>query len=185
MTAPSPTSPSSHESASLWVRLGAFVYDLFLLFAMGFAYTAIAFVIASALGTDLGQENVSITEDGDIMTMQADENFGPALSGPIFQGGLVATYLLFYMGFWHFKSATLGMQTWRLRLVTENGEKPHWRQLLLRCFLGFFALAFVGIGYLWILVDKNKLALHDRFSKTRIVRMAKVKKVKKIEGLPL
>ena len=170
------TDSASHIPASLLVRLGAFTYDLFLLFAVGFAYTALAFVIASVLGTDLGQENVSITEDGDTMTMQADESFAPALSGPIFQSGLAASYLLFYMGFWHFKSATLGMQTWRLRLVTENGGKPHWRQLLLRCFLGFFALAFAGIGYLWILVDPNKLALHDRFSKTRIIRMAKVKK---------
>lgn len=159
--------------AKLVPRLGALVYDLFLLFAVGFAYSALAMAIAVSLGIEIDQEHVSIVSEGDILMMQADEEFTPALSGPIFQSGLAITYLLFYLGFWQFRSATLGMQTWRLKLVTDSGEKPSLAQCLLRSVLGFLSLAVFGAGYLWMLFDPQKIAFHDRYSNTRIIRLEK------------
>ena len=173
-----PVKPSTELPASLVVRLGAFTYDLFLLFAVGFAYSALAYAIAIALGLEMDQEHVSITSEGDLFTMQADEEFRPALGGPLFQLGLVVSYLIFYLGFWHFKGATLGMQTWRLKLVSETGHKASWSQLLLRSLLGFLALAAFGLGYFWMLLDPKKLAFHDRFSKTRVIRLSKISKKK-------
>ena len=106
--------------AKLVPRLGALVYDLFLLFAVGFAYSALAMAIAVSLGIELDQDHISVVSEGDSLMMQAEEEFSPALSGPIFQSGLAITYLLFYLGFWKFRSATLGMQTWRLKLVSDS-----------------------------------------------------------------
>lgn len=159
--------------AKLVPRLGALVYDLFLLFAVGFAYSALAMAIALSLGMELDQEHVSLVSEGDILMMQADEEFRPAIGGPIFQSGLAITYLLFYLGFWKFRSATLGMQTWRLKLVSDCGEKPSLAQCLLRSVLGFLSLALFGIGYFWMLFDPEKIAFHDRYSNTRIIRLEK------------
>ena len=170
---------SNLTPATLLVRIGAITYDLFLLFAVGFTYVGLAILISLAFGLEVNQEHVRITSEGDLLTMQADEEFSPVLSGPLFQAGLAISFLLFYLGFWHFKSATLGMQTWRLKLVNNKGEKPSWSQLLIRSALGFFALVTFGLGYFWMLVDPEKLAFHDRFSKTRIIRMDKVAKKKR------
>mgnify|MGYP006082536121 FL=1 len=159
--------------AKLVPRLGALVYDLFLLFAVGFAYSALAMAIAVSLGIELDQDHISVVSEGDSLMMQAEEEFSPALSGPIFQSGLAITYLLFYLGFWKFRSATLGMQTWRLKLVSDSGEKPSLAKCLLRSVLGFLSLAIFGIGYFWMLFDPQKITFHDRYSNTRIIRLEK------------
>lgn len=150
------------------------MYDLFLLFAVGFAYSAVVMLIAASLG--LEPQNLRLQETGDDLIMQADANYQPALRGPLFQAGLGLTLALFYMGFWHFRGATLGMQTWRLVLVDKTGQRPGWRALALRIPLGFAALACAGIGYLWSLFDSEGLALHDRLSGTRVVRLPKPQK---------
>lgn len=167
-------SSSEFKNASFFKRLGALTYDIFLVFAVGFAYTAIMMAIAVAMG--MQQEHVTIVSEGDLLMMQADEEFGPALNGWLFQAGLGITLLIFYIGFWHYRDATLGMQTWRLKLVTEQGTKPRIKQHLARAILGFFSLAFLGLGYFWILIDREKLAVHDRLSKTRIIQLDKAKK---------
>lgn len=163
--------PSQLPNASFLKRIGALTYDLFLVFAVGFAYSAVMMAIAMAMG--LEQEHVTIITEGDLLMMQADEEFGPALSGPLFQAGLGLTILLFYIGFWHFRDATLGMQTWRLKLVTESGEKPDLVQYLLRAVLGFISLVVFGLGYFWMLLDPKKITFHDRYSKTRIIQVEK------------
>ena len=151
--------------------MGALTYDLFLVFAVGFAYSGLIMAIALSMG--LEQEHVTIVSEGDLLMMQADEEFAPALSGPLFQAGLALTILLFYIGFWRFRDATLGMQTWRLKLVTESGDKPSISQYLFRAILGFISLAIVGLGYFWMLVDPQKITFHDRFSGTRVIQMEK------------
>lgn len=161
-------------NASLLKRLGALLYDLFLVFAVGFAYSAIVMAVAVSMG--LEQEHVTIVSEGDLLMMQADEEFGPAIGGLLFQLGLGLTLLIFYVGFWHFRDATLGMQTWRLKLVTSTGEKPKLQQYLIRAILGFISLAFCGLGYFWMLFDPKKVAFHDRFSGTRVIQLEKRKK---------
>ena len=133
-------------------------------------------MMAIAMAMGLEQEHVTIITEGDLLMMQADEEFAPALRGPLFQAGLGLSLLLFYIGFWHFRDATLGMQTWRLKLVTESGEKPGLAQYLLRAVLGFSALAIFGLGYFWMLFDPQKITFHDRFSKTRVVQLEKPSK---------
>lgn len=162
------------QLAGFLKRIGALTYDLFLIFAVGFAYTALMMAVAVAMG--LEQEHVTIVSEGDLLMMQADDEFAPALAGSLFQAGLGLTILLFYVGFWQFRDATLGMQTWRLKLVTESGGKPSLSQYLLRALLGFVSLASLGLGYFWMLVDSKKITLHDRFSKTRVIQLEKTAK---------
>ena len=75
----------------------------------------------------------------------------------------------FFVGFWVRSGRTLGMQSWRLQLETMNGEKIGIRTATIRFFAALLSFAPAGLGFIWSLWDRDKLAWHDRISKTRIV----------------
>ena len=158
---------SDLPDASLLRRVAAGTYDLFLLFAIGFAYSAIAMAIVHILGAE--QEHLTLIEEGENLTLIADESYQPALQGPLFQLGLGIALLAFFVGFWIKKGATLGMQTWRMKLIDLNGDRPNLGTCVARALLGTLSFAFFGVGYLWSLVDKKNRTLHDILSKTRVV----------------
>lgn len=89
---------------------------------------------------------------------------------------LVSTYLLFisfffYGWFWRHGGQTLGMRAWRLQLRNLRPGPVTWLQVLLRFMVALPAGLLLGLGYLWMLVDKQKLTWHDRYSETCIVRL--------------
>ncbi len=92
----------------------------------------------------------------------------------IVNNALYQAYLLviwfFYFG-WHWvrKGQTLGMRAWHLRLVQESGEAVTWWHALLRFMLGIIAFVPLGLGFLWILMNRDKAAWHDRGSDTKVV----------------
>jgi len=75
----------------------------------------------------------------------------------------------FFVGFWTRSGRTLGMQSWRLQLLTADGQKPGFGAASLRFFAALLSWAPAGLGFLWQLWDKDELTWHDRISKTRIV----------------
>jgi len=90
---------------------------------------------------------------------------------PVYSFYLVAVCFLFYGWFWTHGGQTLGMRAWKIRVLRFDGQPISWRHALLRFLAAIFSWAFFGAGFLWILVDKDKLAWHDRFSETMIVRL--------------
>lgn len=92
---------------------------------------------------------------------------------PFFRTYLFLVCFLFYAWFWMHGGQTLGMRAWRLRVQRFDGRPLTLWQVLLRFLAAIPAWALLGLGYLWILVDKDKLALHDRFSESVIVRLPK------------
>ena len=48
-----------------------------------------------------------------------------------------------------------------------------WRQSLIRYVGAWLSLLALGLGYLWILIDRDGLAWHDRLSNTRLVMVRK------------
>jgi uncharacterized RDD family membrane protein YckC len=86
-----------------------------------------------------------------------------------FRAWLVAVVIGFYAYFWTHGGQTLGMSAWRLRLVREDGGKPRLTDALLRLACATVSLAPAGLGLLWVLVDREGLAWHDRWSRTRLV----------------
>jgi len=111
--------------------------------------------------------------------------------------------ILFFGFFWTRRGQTIGMLAWRLRLQLPDGSLPRWPQVLIRdgiviaLLVPFLAgywliwgqwadhrarqiamglsLAPIVIAYLWIWVDRQHLALHDRWSGTRVVVVPKKK----------
>lgn|SRR5690606_8514787 len=80
---------------------------------------------------------------------------------------------LYLGGLWRKTGQTLGARAWRLKVVAADGGRVSWREALLRAVTGTFAIALAGIAWLWMLFDRDGLALHDRLSGTRMVRVPK------------
>ena len=83
-----------------------------------------------------------------------------------FQGLLLLELYAFYGYFWTMKGQTLGMQVWKIRAENDAGEVLNWGQASLR-----FVVACLTpfAGFVWMLVDPDRLTLYDRFSNTRVV----------------
>jgi uncharacterized RDD family membrane protein YckC len=92
---------------------------------------------------------------------------------PFFRTFLFLICFSFYSWFWLHGGQTLGMRAWRLRLQQIDGQPITIWQALLRFMVAIPSLALAGLGLLWILVDKDKLAWHDRISVSTIVRLPK------------
>ncbi len=136
------------EPASLFRRLAAMVYDGFLLAALWFLATGVLVAL----------------------------NGGNALT-PL-QGQLIlfpTTALLtagFYTWFWTHGGQTLGMKTWKIRLVTSEGKAITRRQALTRILASIPSIACLGIGYIWVLLDRKRSTWHDHLSHTRVVKIS-------------
>ncbi len=89
----------------------------------------------------------------------------------LYQAYLTAVIFVFFAWFWVHGGQTPGMRAWRIRLIREDGADIRWRDALIR-FLGAIA-AWIpcGLGFIWLLVDRNKLTWYDRLSRTRPVML--------------
>lgn len=135
--------PTENQIPGLIRRLAAMLYDGLLLTALLFVATAI---ITLPLGYPSG-----------VMLLVFQ----------VFIFGLIP--LIFFTGFWIRGGQTLGMRAWRLRLVRMDGEEIGWRDALKRHLAALLSILVFGLGFIWILVDPEKLAWHDRLSKTRLL----------------
>jgi uncharacterized RDD family membrane protein YckC len=88
---------------------------------------------------------------------------------------MLALVVGFFGVFWTRRGQTLGMAAWRLKLERLDGGRPTWADAFTR--LAAAALSWVpaGAGFLWVLVDREHLAWHDRLSGTRIVVEPKIR----------
>jgi uncharacterized RDD family membrane protein YckC len=77
--------------------------------------------------------------------------------------------VVFFVGFWTHGGQTLGMKAWRLVLVTERGTPPGYSRAAARLAASLLSWLPLGLGYLWLLIDRDHLAWHDRLSGTRLV----------------
>ena len=136
----------TYPPAGLFYRLVAIFYDTLLLLSVLLIATALA--LLATKGT-LHYHN------------------------PFFRTFLFLICFSFYTWFWLHGGQTLGMRAWRLRLQRIDGQPVTIWQALLRFMAAIPSLALAGLGLLWILVDKDKLAWHDRISESMIVRLPK------------
>lgn len=91
----------------------------------------------------------------------------------LYQIYLLTICFIYYGGFWVRGGQTLGMRTWRIKLVQSDGGTITWAIALKRFAYAMLSLLCLGLGFLWVLHDRDKLAWHDRLSGTRLVRLPK------------
>ena len=76
---------------------------------------------------------------------------------------------VYFVWCWCKSGQTLATQTWKLQLVNQSGVKLSVRQALIRYVLTSLSALIFGLGFLWVLLDKNRLYLHDRILKSRFI----------------
>jgi uncharacterized RDD family membrane protein YckC len=130
--------------AGLVRRLGALLYDVLLIIAI-WMMTLFGLVLA---------------------------NDGEAVGGVAVQGLMLVEWIAYYAYAWRRTGQTLGMKSWRIVLVDEDGSRPEWRQLALRMLVAPFSLACLGLGYAWLYGDRRQ-TWHDRASRTYVVNVPK------------
>jgi uncharacterized RDD family membrane protein YckC len=89
----------------------------------------------------------------------------------VYQAGLLAVIFGYYLLNWTRSGQTLGMRAWHLLAVTDTGKPLTWKAAALRFASGVLAWAPAALGVLWLYVDPEHLALHDRLSKTRVLHV--------------
>lgn len=139
-------------SAGFGRRLAALIYDAFLLAALLMIFTG------GALFFTHGAAVV------------------PATAGAwvyVYRSGLVLVIAGYYALNWLRSGQTLGMRAWRLRTVSDSDQPLTWSAVISRAIFGFIAWAPAALGVLWLYLDPKHLALHDRLSKTRVVRLSR------------
>jgi uncharacterized RDD family membrane protein YckC len=136
-------------SAGFCRRFAALIYDGFLLAALLMTYT----------GAIL------------IFTRRAvlPETYGAWAY--LYRAGLIAVIGAYYVLNWIRSGQTLGMRAWRLRAVSDAGSRLNTTSALLRFLCGFLAWPPAALGVLWLYLDPAHLAIHDRLSRTRVVRV--------------
>lgn len=78
---------------------------------------------------------------------------------------------LYFVWQWVRGGQTLGMKAWRIRLMTIDNHSIGWKLASLRFLLAVISWLTFGAGFLWIYLDRDALAFHDRFSGTKLIRL--------------
>ncbi|WP_432743679.1 RDD family protein [Methylobacter sp. G7] len=123
-------------------RLAAMFYDLLLLIAVLFVATALLLPLNS----------------GQAFTAQQF----------LFPLYLLLVSFFFYAWFWTHGGQTLGLRAWKIKVLTLDRKPLTWKQALLRFSIAILSWGFLGLGVLWILIDKNQRSWHDHLSKTAL-----------------
>jgi len=79
---------------------------------------------------------------------------------------LMAGYFVLLHGM---EGKTIGKWLLRMRVVGANRSPVTYRQALIRG-LGYLPSAFLGLGFLWILLSREKRAWHDLLAGTWVIR---------------
>lgn len=96
-----------------------------------------------------------------------------AFQDPVFTLWLILVCFAYLAGFWRYGSMTLGMRAWRVRIVSNDGNRISWPRCLLRFLTALVSLAAFGLGFLWALLDKKKRCWHDLAGNTTLVKIDK------------
>ena len=83
----------------------------------------------------------------------------------------------YFVWCWTKTGQTLATKTWKIRLVIQNlanqqNVNLNKRQAIIRYALASASILACGLGFIWALVDKDRLFLHDRLLKMRFISVA-------------
>lgn len=139
--------------ASLMRRLGALLYDSLLVVGLLLFATT-------------------------IITVPVDVIWGAETASELPKSGFFTLFLslvlpLFFIRFWLRGGQTLGMRTWRLMVVRQDGLPLTPKNALIRFLAAILSLLPAGLGLFWVVFDPEKLAWHDRLSATRLIVLEK------------
>ena len=142
--------PGPPRYAGFWIRVAANVLDLSWIAAANAAVALAASTHAFVAGDGVGSISVGLDETALV--------FGVILPPVV------------TIAFWIVLGATPGKWLFGIRIVDEpSGRRARPGQCIARYFLALVAIAFAGIGYVWIAIDPRKQGWHDKIVRTVVV----------------
>lgn len=83
---------------------------------------------------------------------------------------MVFTYIIYFQRKYN---ATFGARIMKIMLVAADQDELKVSKLLHRNILALFSFMFYGLGFLPVLLTKEKVALHDILANTRVISLKK------------
>jgi uncharacterized RDD family membrane protein YckC len=80
---------------------------------------------------------------------------------------------VYFVFCWHKTGQTLAAQAWKIKLVKTDAELLSIKQSIIRYCLASISFFGFGFGFLWAIVDKERLFLHDRLVKSVYIKAVK------------
>lgn len=140
-----PTAQATPERvAGLWPRFGAMVYESVLL--------------------------VGVTFIGSWVYLKLFGDASHGIARHVFQAYVAVLCGVYFVYCWRRSGQTLAMKTWGLRLTRADGGRLSLGRAVARYLLALAGLLAAGVGFFWVVVDRDRQFLHDRLLGTRIVR---------------
>lgn len=156
--------------AGFFVRANAFIIDNIILSILGAIFLYIfsfAGVIDLAAATEIAKQYIENPASTELVTKALEQ---PGMSAFFTIWSIVqAIYFIVFHAIW---GATPGKRLFHIHVEMAGGEKLSWIFSILRFFASLVTQAtfiFYGLGYLIVLIDPQKRALHDFIARTRVV----------------
>ncbi len=130
-------------------RFAAIFYDIILLVAVLFLATAILLPITGGMAINNGNMLYFLY--------------------------LLSCCYVYFTWQWTHGGQTLGMRSWKVRLVDNLGQYVNWMTASKRFLLALISWLTAGAGFIWGIFDPEKLAFHDRYSHTKLVHEPSIK----------
>lgn len=166
--------------AGFFVRANAFIIDNLILSVVGalFLYVmSLAGMLDLNAVSEIVNQYIDNPGSTDLVSKALDL---PGMSTFFTIWSIVqAIYFIVFHAVW---GATPGKKLLRIHVEMANGEKLSWAFSIFRFVASIVTqatLIFYGLGYLIVLIDPQKRALHDYLAKTRVVHNAIEQKEKK------
>ena len=149
--------------ANFFKRLGAYVYDLFAIFALLMLATATAVIIVAS-SVKMGLMDLANYQDvGDYLAHNT-----------LFAAFLAIVAIAFYGYFWSKGGQTIGMKAWSLRVQNSDGSNINFTQALIR-----MATSALGLGNFSALFQ-NSNAFQDLWAECEVIVLTK--ELNKLKG---
>ena len=131
------------SDVSLLRRLGAIAYDIILAFSLAFSIVGATLIVF----------------------------FDKEAQTDLLMFGIILITVYFYFTWsWVKGRRTLGMKTWKFQIEQNNGDNITHKQAFVRFVLAIISFAVAGLGFIYQLFNKDNLAWHDKYSKTRLIK---------------
>ena len=134
------------EYAGFWIRFGAYLLDLLILFLLLFFLTT-------------------------IFSPYIDSLFKSALSTAIFSLIMLAIYMVYFVTFWVWRGQTLGMMIAGIKVIRTDSSVLDWYRAVLRFGAGILCVLTLFLGFIWIAFDPKKQGLNDKIADTYVVKL--------------
>lgn len=146
--------------AGFWKRMAAIFYDFMLCISLVMVVTLI--YQQGILRLIYGSQALQAMSESQMLDID------PVLSTLLF-----FSIFAFFAKFWTHGGQTLGMQVWGLRVQNSDGSAIDIWQALLRFLIAIFAWLPGGLGFIWMLFDKQKRTWSDMYSGSEVVQLPK------------